>query len=54
VAVAEEGRGAPAHPVEDREPLVGPVSHPLPDSTVWVPEGWRGEWREDGTLVLGR
>jgi N-methylhydantoinase A len=32
----------------------GPALVELPGSTCWVPEGWRGETNDDGTLVLSR
>jgi N-methylhydantoinase A len=32
----------------------GPRLVELPGSTCWVPEGWRGETNDDGTLVLRR
>jgi N-methylhydantoinase A len=34
--------------------LVGPALVELPGATCWVPEGWRGETNDDGTLVLRR
>jgi N-methylhydantoinase A len=36
------------------EELVGPTVHPLPESTVLVPAGWRGAIRSDGTIDLQR
>ena len=32
----------------------GPAVLELPGSTCWVPDGWHGETRDDGTLVLAR
>jgi N-methylhydantoinase A len=32
----------------------GPALLELPGATCWVPEGWRGETNDDGTLVLRR
>ena len=32
----------------------GPAVLELPGSTCWVPDGWHGETRDDGTLVLRR
>jgi N-methylhydantoinase A len=34
--------------------VVGPALVKLPGATCWVPEGWRGETNDDGTLVLRR
>jgi N-methylhydantoinase A len=34
--------------------VTGPVLVALPGSTCWVPDGWRGETNDDGTLVLTR
>ncbi len=34
--------------------VVGPRLVELPGATCWVPEGWRGETSDDGTLVLRR
>ena len=32
----------------------GPAVLELPGATCWVPDGWHGETRDDGTLVLRR
>jgi N-methylhydantoinase A len=32
--------------------LTGPTVHPLPEATLYVPDGWRGSVREDGTVDL--
>jgi N-methylhydantoinase A/oxoprolinase/acetone carboxylase beta subunit len=45
--VALGGRGA-------REPVHGPLVVGLEGATVWVPEGWSGDWDTDGTLRLER
>ncbi len=37
-----------------RDQVRGPVLIGLEGSTCWVPEGWRGETNDDGTLVLTR
>jgi len=36
------------------EPVQGPATVALEGATVWVPEGWSGEWDEHGTLRLRR
>ena len=38
----------------ERLEVVGPALVELPGATCWVPEGWRGETNDDGTLVLRR
>ena len=38
----------------ERREVVGPALVELPGATCWVPEGWRGETNDDGTLVLRR
>ena len=38
----------------ERLEVVGPALVALPGATCWVPEGWRGETNDDGTLVLRR
>jgi N-methylhydantoinase A len=40
--------------VARRHAVEGPQLVELPGSTCWVPEGWRGETNDDGTLVLTR
>jgi N-methylhydantoinase A len=40
--------------VAGRHAVEGPQLVELPGSTCWVPEGWRGETNDDGTLVLTR
>ncbi|HEY2373471.1 MAG TPA: hydantoinase/oxoprolinase family protein [Gaiellaceae bacterium] len=37
-----------------RMSVSGPELVELPGATCWVPEGWRGETNDDGTLVLTR
>jgi N-methylhydantoinase A len=37
-----------------RRQVTGPALLELPGATCWVPDGWRGETNEDGTLVLTR
>jgi N-methylhydantoinase A len=43
----------PSSPGE-RTVVEGPASIPLPESTVWVPAGWRASTREDGTIEVTR
>jgi N-methylhydantoinase A len=38
----------------DRYQVVGPALVELSGATCWVPQGWRGETNDDGTLVLRR
>jgi N-methylhydantoinase A len=38
----------------ERREVSGPALVELPGATCWVPAGWRGETRVDGTLVLTR
>jgi N-methylhydantoinase A len=33
-------------------PIAGPAVHPLPESTLFVPEGWRGTVLDDGTIEV--
>jgi N-methylhydantoinase A len=40
--------------VTNRHEVVGPALVELEGATCWVPEGWRGETNDDGTLVLTR
>ena len=40
--------------VTDCYEVAGPALVELAGSTCWVPEGWRGETNDDGTLVLRR
>jgi N-methylhydantoinase A len=47
-AVTLDAGGEPPSPVH------GPAVLTLPESTVWVPEGWHGETGADGTLRLHR
>ncbi len=37
-----------------RPPMQGPAVVVEDDTTIWVPEGWRGEPGPAGTLVLTR
>jgi N-methylhydantoinase A len=37
-----------------RNEVAGPVLVELAGATCWVPDGWRGETNDDGTLVLRR
>ena len=37
-----------------RRTVSGPELVELPGATCWVPDGWRGETNDDGTLVLTR
>ena len=45
---------APPPRVGERAPLEGPAAIPLPESTVWVPDGWRATTLEDGTVEVTR
>jgi N-methylhydantoinase A len=38
----------------DRHKVMGPELVELEGATCWIPEGWRGETNDDGTLVLTR
>jgi N-methylhydantoinase A len=40
--------------VTSRRKVTGPALVELPGATCWVPDGWRGETNDDGTLVLTR
>jgi hypothetical protein len=38
----------------ERAAAEGPAAIPLPESTVWVPAGWRAATRADGTIEVTR